>query len=108
MSDSEVELSRIEPVSLAKISGAVYGLMAAVFALLYVPFFLIGMISSGMQGSAGAASIFGGLFGGVFLAAFMIVFYAVLGAIFGAISGFVYNFAASKIGGIQFEYSETE
>ena len=107
MSDSEVELSRIDPVSLAKISGAVYGLIAAVFGLLYLPFVLIGGISS-LGSSAGAVSAFSGLFGGLFLVAFMIVLYAVLGAVLGAIMGFVYNFAASKIGGIEFEYRETE
>jgi hypothetical protein len=108
MSDSEVEISRLDPISLAKISGAVYGLMAIIFSLLYVPFILLGMVSSMGSSSIGAGSVLGGAFAGLFIAAFAIVFYAVIGAIFGAIGGFVYNFVASKIGGIEVEYRQLE
>ena len=83
-------------MSVAKISGLLYGCMGLIFA----PFFLlIGLIGS----LAGADKTpFAGIFGVVF-AMLMPVIYGVLGFIMGAIGALLYNLFARWVGGFELE-----
>lgn len=86
-------MTRIGVLSTAKISAAIMliiGFIIGVFAALFgMAFYYTGVESSGLAS---------------FLAViYLPIFYAIMGFVFGAISAWLYNLAAKRIGGIEFD-----
>lgn len=96
----EYEISKIDPISLGKISAIMYAVIGIVMLLVYAPFMLI------LAGLQGGTSIVVTIVGGIVFGIFGIVFYAGLGFVFGMLSGYLYNYAASKMGGIGIDLKE--
>jgi hypothetical protein len=94
------KLKRIAPVKFGIVVGACYG----VIALIFVPFFLLGIVIS-MFAPAPGGSMQQGLSIGLSLLFCVIlpVIYAVLGCLFGMLGALIYNLIAGWIGGIEFE-----
>ena len=92
-----MQLRSVGVLSVAKMMGAIYGLMG----LIFIPIFLIvaaaGMMGAGDNKMAGAAA---GV-GMVVMALIMPIMYGVIGFIAGAIGAFLYNFLAGRLGGIE-------
>lgn len=95
-------ITRVEPMSVAKIFAVLYAVFALLFAL---PMGCFGaMMGSAMSDASGAPNPFGAL--GGFGIASMIMFPlmgAVAGFIGGLIYGFLYNLVAGWVGGIEVE-----
>jgi hypothetical protein len=92
-----MQLRSVGVLSVAKIMGAIYGLLG----LLFIPIFLIaaaaGMMGAGDNKMAGAAA---GV-GLIVVALLMPIMYGVMGFVGGAIGAFLYNFLAGRLGGIE-------
>jgi len=91
------ELKRVDVLSVGKIMGVVYGLMAVIF----IPFFLIAAVA-GFFAQDKEAALFGGIFGIIFAIAMPFI-YGGMGFVFGCIGALIYNLVAKKIGGLKFE-----
>lgn len=96
------ELRHVDPLRAANIGALVYGLMMAVFALLFSPFFLLaGMMAPAAAGDDPFAAMFP-VFG-----VFLIVLYPLMGAVMGWISGLlgsaIYNLVVRWSGGLLVE-----
>lgn len=91
----KVTIKRIGVISFGKIFGFVYGILGFIFALFLTLFVSILPTSAGM-------GMFKSLFG---IAAIILVpiFYGILGFIFGSVFALIYNFIASKFGGLEIE-----
>jgi hypothetical protein len=86
------EIKRIIPASLAKVFGALYGLLGLIAGFIFLIISLIAVVSGHP----------GGLFG--FIAVVLIpLIYGVLGLVLGYLMALLYNFVAKKVGGIKFE-----
>lgn len=88
-------IKRIDPVSVAKITGiiaAVFGLIAGILFFAFGSWF-------GAHGSGMALGMMGGFMGIVVLP----LAYGVFGFLGGLIHGFVYNVAAGFVGGIRID-----
>ncbi|MBE2210919.1 MAG: hypothetical protein IAE66_04870 [Xanthomonadaceae bacterium] len=92
-------IKRIDPMSVAKITG----IIAAVFGLIIgVLFFLFGAMFSalpGVHGNGMAMGLFGGFMGVLLLP----ILYGVCGFLGGLIHAWVYNVAAGWVGGVRIE-----
>ena len=91
-------LTRIEPLSYAKIAGAIAGLLGLVIGVLYA----FGTIAfSSMLGgeSIGVALGFG-------MAILFPVLYGGLAFVFGFLSAWMYNAIAARVGGIEMEFED--
>jgi len=93
-----MEVKRFDIMSVAKIMAVLY---AAIGVLLGALFTFISVIGLAVAGGAGMG--IGGLVFGIGAIIIFPVFYGVMGFVFGALWAFVYNFIASRIGGIKFE-----
>ena len=82
--------------SVAKVMGAMYGLLG----LIFIPIFLLVGMAGSMAG--GRSNPFGAL-GGLMLGILAPVCYGVMGFVLGAISAFLYNLMAKWLGGIEVE-----
>ncbi len=91
-----VVIKRIDPMSLAKI----YAVIMAVFGFVMGVVFFISMAFVGP--SLSTPVYFAGA--GIFMIVFFPIFYGILGFIAGAIGAVLYNFVASKIGGVKVEF----
>jgi hypothetical protein len=91
-------LKRIEPLQLGKIAGAFYGLISLIFVPFILLFAVIGGLAAHAQNGPAVPFTIGA---GVMMALFMPVLYAGMGFIFGIIGACLYNFLASRLGGIQ-------
>lgn len=93
-------LTRIEPVSLAKIYAVLGGLYGLLVGLPMACF--MSMMGSAMNQYGDG----GGVMGGVGILA--VILYPIMGALFGFIGGFVsaliYNFAADRVGGVEMDF----
>jgi len=94
-------LKRIEPISLAKISGLGYAAMG----LLFIPFMLMGPLVLAMAPDTGQEEVPKGLLIAISIgfSLAMPVMYGAMGFVIGLISGFVYNLISKWIGGIEVE-----
>lgn len=81
-------------LSVAKIMGAIYG----VIGLLFMPILLLVSLAGSMAGEHGNPL---GAIGGLFFAILAPVFYAGIGFVGGALSAFLYNVMAKWLGGIE-------
>ncbi len=88
-------LTRIEPMSLAKVSAVIYGVMMLLFALPY------GCILSAVGDQFGGSGLGAGL--GLGLIISMPIAGAIGGFIGGLITAFIYNLVAGWVGGVEIE-----
>jgi hypothetical protein len=88
-------IKRVEPVSMAKISGVLYALMGLLLALLFMA---IGSMAGGMMQTALP-------FAGVGLAALIIlpIVYGCIGFIASLIMAALYNLVAGWVGGVEIQ-----
>lgn len=106
MSDKQskkVTIKHLEPMSVAKILAAIYGLLGMILGGLYALIIVIIGIAAGASNNNLALGIIGGLFGGLLIGAFIVGFYALIGLLGGLITAALYNVAAKKFGGIRAE-----
>ena len=93
------ELKRIEPLRAANIGALVYGLLTAVFALIFSPLFLLASVLAPSEGVGSA---------GMILPAVVLVLYPVMGLVMGWVSGLltaaIYNLVIRWTGGLLFEF----
>ena len=87
-----LELSHVDPLSLGKILGVIYGIIGFVYGLVlavflphYFPMGLFGMMAGF----------------GILIVIVSIVMFAVMGLLIGIIGSWIYNFVAGSIGGIK-------
>jgi len=84
-------------MSIAKISGLLYGCMGLIFAPIFLLFGLLGSMAGQNK------TPFAGIIGVVF-AVMLPVAYGVIGFITGAIGAFLYNLLAQWVGGFELEF----
>ena len=100
-----MRIRRIDPLSLGKVLGAVYGLIGLVFGGLFAVLSLVGGLG-GLAfggGGEGAAGRVAGLFFGVGSVVFLPLFYGVFGFLSGLLTAFVYNLTVRWTGGLVLE-----
>lgn len=90
-------LKRIGPISCAKISGVLYGLIGLIVGLI---FSLVALVGAAIGGS-GSSALFG--IGAVII---LPIFYGGLGFVGGALTAWLYNLIASRIGGLEVEFED--
>lgn len=90
------QVRRVGVLSLAKIMGTVYGVLALIFIPIFLLVAMAGMISGEKEAALGGVAM-------IFLAVLMPVFYAVFGFLFGALAAWIYNLIAGRIGGIELD-----
>lgn len=92
-------LRRVDAMSCAKISGALYGVMGILAGLIFAAVGLLGALAGDGEGGE---RIFGALFGvgAIFLVP---VLYGIMGFAGGLLVAAVYNWLANAIGGLEIE-----
>jgi hypothetical protein len=97
-------VTRIRPLSLAKVTTAVYAAIGLFIGVIFAGISLVGA-AIGLASQAGPEPWFGALFGvGAIVAA--PIFYGLLGFLGGLFTAFVYNLAARALGGVEFEVQD--
>jgi hypothetical protein len=89
-------IRRIEPMSAAKVGGALYAMLGLLVGCLFTLVSFTGFAASASMGSMGA------LFG-VGAIIILPIVYGIMGFIVMGISAFVYNIAAKMAGGIELQ-----
>lgn len=97
-----VKIEKIGVASAAKIYGVTLGVMGFVIGVFYALMF---SMLSGILGS-GYKDLGLGMGFGIGMAIFMPIIYGVIGFVIGALGAVIYNFVASKIGGLEIQLSE--
>lgn len=101
MTLQEYEVKRVEPFSFGKITAAFTGLMGLITGLIYLPFASVMMLGGvGLTGNAFVPMI-GTLVLGLLLVLFISAIYVGVGFFIGVLYGYLYNYASSKIGGLE-------
>lgn len=94
------EMRRVDPLRAANLGGVVYGIVMAIFALLFLPFMLLFAVIGHLSEGAGPA----------LWMPLLLVIYPIIGAIMGWVSGLItaaiYNLAVGWIGGLRVELVE--
>jgi hypothetical protein len=98
-----MEIKRIGPLSVARISAWIYGLFGLIVGIFISFFSLLGFATGG--GESGPEAFFG-IFFGVGAIIFMPIFYAILGFLSSLLMAFVYNLVARYSGGIEIEFAQ--
>lgn len=97
-------VTRIRPLSLARVTTAVYGAIGLVIGVIIAGISLVGA-AMGLASQAGSEPWVGAIFGiGAIVAA--PIFYGLLGFLGGLFTALVYNLAARAIGGVEFEVQD--
>ncbi|HTK81681.1 MAG TPA: hypothetical protein VL633_05270 [Bacteroidota bacterium] len=98
----KIEIRHVTPMRLANVMALIYGCMMTVFAVIFLPFFLLIMRLSPKAGADGGASSL--------VMVFMLCLYPVMGLIIGWLSGLlgatVFNFIVRWTGGVLVEWDE--
>ena len=99
MEENKLEIKRVGPLSIGKILGAIYATIGLIFGAI---FSCVSLVGAAAAAAATDVPIFGFIFGigAVFI---MPIFYGGMGFLTGLIVAAVYNFAASRIGGIELD-----
>ena len=98
-----VTLTKIGVMSLAKIYGFLCAILGAFIGLIFGLIFIFGgAIGGAISGNEGAGIVLGIVLGLLFFFG-AIFLYGAMGFIMGAITAFGFNFAAKKLGGLEFE-----
>jgi hypothetical protein len=96
-----LELKRVEPMRAANIGALVYGIVMAVFALVFLPFLLLGFALAPSGGNPGLAT----------LPLIMLFMYPLMGLVMGWLSGlctsWAYNVVIRFTGGLLVDFHET-
>ena len=96
-------VKRVGPLSLAKLLGAMYGVIGLIAGCIFALMSVVGAGFGAMAGGDEAVPAWiAGLFG-VGAVFFLPLFYGGMGFVAGAISGLLYNVFAQMIGGIVVE-----
>ena len=102
-------LSRVDPLSVMKVGGIIYGCLGLGIAILFAIFFSIGTMTGTMSGQQGfpITGVMGVVFG--LLAVIIIpILYGVMGALIAGLMALLYNFVARRFGGVMYEVRETK
>jgi hypothetical protein len=91
-----MELRSVEPLSVAKIMGAMYASMGLLFGCIFA---LIGLFAVPLSGNARQA--FPGVFFGIGAVIVGPIFYGCIGLVVGAVGGWLYNVFADLLGGVR-------
>ena len=91
-------INRIAPLSLAKISGALYAALGLIFGALFSLVAMAGMAA----GSGNGNPMFGALFGVGAIILFPI-FYGCIGFVGSLLAAFLYNLLAGMVGGVELD-----
>ena len=94
-----MELKRIGPWSVAKVSGAIYAALGLIFGVFFA---LAAMIGGLAEHGADGGAFFGAIFG-VGAIVILPVFYGVMGLVGGALGAWLYNVFAGMVGGIEIQ-----
>ena len=97
------EIKKIDPMSMGKVMGGIYGLFGLLVAALMLCF--ASSLSSAVDSSAGASALFGG---GILSLIFLPIFYGIAGLIGGIITAWIYNVVAGYTGGLMIELSDAK
>lgn len=94
-----VTIEKFGVSSVAKIYGITMAIMGFVIGLFYAVFLsaFSGILGDEFNGMGGL---------GIWMIIFFPIFYGVLGFVFGALGAVVYNFVASKTGGLEIQLSK--
>lgn len=95
-------ISRIDPLSVAKVFGALYACLGLAFGAVVSLIATVGGLAGGLANESPAGAMFGVLFGAGAIVV-LPVFYGVMAALMSAISALIYNGLARMIGGIRIE-----
>lgn len=96
-----MELKRVDPLSLAKITAVVMAIFGFIFGLV-VTLFTAALGSFFLSSATPVMFPFFGVIGIVAIIAFPIL-YGIMGFVFGAIWALIYNAVAAKVGGIMID-----
>ncbi len=91
-------VKRIGPLSFAKISGMLYGLMGLFFGALISLFSIVGGALAPAKDSG-----FGGMIFGAAAVVILPIFYGVLGFVMSLIGAALYNLIAGWVGGVELD-----
>jgi hypothetical protein len=91
-------VKRIGPLSLAKISGMLYGLMGLIFGAIISLFSLVGGALA-----PGKDAGFAGMLFGAAAVVILPIFYGLLGFVMSLIGAFLYNLVAGWVGGVELD-----
>jgi hypothetical protein len=99
---------RIGVMSLAKVTGAIYGALGLVFGGIFGLVMLFSGVISGMTAGGGEAiaGITGGIVGGIAFAVLMPIMYAGIGFVGGLLTAWLYNVFAARFGGVELDLVE--
>ncbi|HSH38000.1 MAG TPA: hypothetical protein VK993_04370 [Chthoniobacterales bacterium] len=96
-------LTHVAPLPVGKIFGILY----AVFGLIFVPFFaiaaLVGLFADAGNSGAGAAGMVVGM---IVMAVLLPVMYGVMGFVGGILCAALYNLIARWVGGLEFQVED--
>ena len=95
-------VTRVGPLSFAKISGVVYALVGLIAGACFSLVSLVG----GLAGAKAGMAPFGMFFGVAAIVVFPIM-YGVGGFVFSLIGAALYNLVASKVGGVELQMNES-
>lgn len=96
-----VKIEKIGVSSAAKIYGLTLAVLGFILGIFYALFFTA---FSGLFGDDIPIAGVGGL--GIFMVIAIPIFYGIMGFIVGALGAVVYNFVASKVGGLEIQLSQ--
>ncbi len=94
-----MELKRIDPLSVAKVTAILYGAMGLLFGGLFSLLALMGFALD--NSSTGAEAALTSMIFGVGAVIILPLFYGILGGIFAALGAMLYNLIARFFGGIR-------
>jgi hypothetical protein len=100
------QLRRIGAASCAKILAVLYGILGVIMGVAFSLIILVGALAGGSPELTPGMPAMRGQLTFLFAVAsivFFPIFYAVIGAVFGLIGASLYNFVASRMGGIEIE-----
>jgi hypothetical protein len=101
---ARVAIKSLGVLSVAKMYAALMGIFGLIIGVIYGLFIIVfgvGLLSSGVRGTAGAGV--GGIVGGLVAMIGIPLFYMVFGFVGGAITAFVYNIVAGMAGGVEMD-----
>lgn len=93
-------IRKIGVASLAKIMGALYGLMGLIFGAIFA---LISLVGAGIASGMNDEPAWMGAMFGVGAVIFLPLLYGCMGVVFGALTAWLYNVVAGMAGGLAVE-----
>jgi hypothetical protein len=91
-------IKRVDPMSIAKVSGTLYALLGLFFGAL----FSVASLAGGLFGGSESSGAMGALLGAGAVVLFPIL-YGAMGFVMTLIMAVIYNFVAGMVGGVEIE-----